>query len=207
MNKIPDTSFDGNSVESSRQNENLAESTESEASEANITLFSRDLNIKRSELRPLSLLAIYFFLIYCYFSLLTPFFPGVAKSKGMNQVQVGCIFAIYQFVQIIISHLFGKHVNRPLKLNNSNVHNFFILQLFSCLDWETGNQVSLCLWNVFVLNVWNPIWVSLSGCESIWRYLFDLLLIYTTFKFSCSSSGWLSILFCMFSVSRSDRYW
>lgn len=114
MNKIPDTSFDGNSVESSHHNNNLTESTESETSEANINLFSRDLNIKRSELRPLSLLAIYFFLIYCYFSLLTPFFPGVAKSKGMNQVQVGCIFAIYQFVQIIISHLFGKHVNRPL---------------------------------------------------------------------------------------------
>ena len=112
MNKIPDTSLDGNSVESS--NNHLAESTESGSSESNIILFNCDMKLKKSELKPLSLLAAYFFLIYCYFSLLTPFFPVVAKSKGMNQIQVGSIFAIYQFVQIVISHLFGKYVNRTV---------------------------------------------------------------------------------------------
>ncbi len=112
MNKLLDTSFDGSSYETEN---NDADTSADKPSQRNVKLFGKEYNIKRSELTALILLSLYFFLNYLYFSLFVPFFPGVAKSKGMNQTQVGSIFAVFQLVQLFFAPLFGKYVPSSAK--------------------------------------------------------------------------------------------
>ena len=45
--------------------------------ERNIKLCGKEFNITKPELIVVTLLSIYFFLNYSYFSLFTPFFPGI----------------------------------------------------------------------------------------------------------------------------------
>lgn len=78
--------------------------------EQNIMLFGRDLKMTRSQLTAVTMLSIYFFLTWSYFSLFTPFFPGEALKKGQNGSQIGIIFGILQLVLLILSPFFGKYV-------------------------------------------------------------------------------------------------
>jgi len=79
--------------------------------EQNIMIFGRDLKMTRSQLSAVSMLSIYFFLTWSYFSLFTPFFPGEALKKEQNRSQIGIIFGILQLVLLILSPFFGKYMN------------------------------------------------------------------------------------------------
>lgn len=81
-------------------------------SERNIIIFGRDLNMTFNELLAVSMLSVYFFLTWSYFSLFTPFFPEEAIRKKMNRSQIGIIFGILQLVLLIFSPLFGKYLNK-----------------------------------------------------------------------------------------------
>lgn len=107
MNKLIDTSFDGSSYE-----HDSSDDTNSNNSD-NVSFCGKQFNIKRKELTPLILLSSFFFFNYLYFSLFVPFFPGVARDKGMNQLQIGSIFAVFQLVQVFLAPFFGKHVSEP----------------------------------------------------------------------------------------------
>lgn len=77
----------------------------------NVIICGKDLKVKHNELTALVLLSSYFFLAYIYFSLFLPFFPGVAKSKGLNQVEIGSVFSVYQLIKLTVSPIFGKFID------------------------------------------------------------------------------------------------
>ncbi len=107
MSKLLDTSFDGSSYETENDDSDI--STEIPPNRS-ISLFGKEYDMRGPEITALVLLSLYSFLNYLYFSLLVPFYPGEAKSKGMSQTNVGTIFSIFQLVQLIFTPLFGKYV-------------------------------------------------------------------------------------------------
>ena len=94
-------------------NENATSSTSSPESggSKNIKLFGRDLNMTKGQFLAVSMLSIYFFLTWSYFSLFTPFFPAEALKKDQNRSKIGMIFGVLQLVLLILSPFFGKYVS------------------------------------------------------------------------------------------------
>ncbi len=80
--------------------------------EQNLVICGRNLNMTSSQLISASMLSIYFFLTWAYFSLFTPFFPGEALKKGQNRSQIGIIFGMLQLVLLVLSPFFGKYVSK-----------------------------------------------------------------------------------------------
>ena len=69
-----------NIIEASTENNSPDADIKVESSECvanSIKLFGKEFNITKPELIVVTLLSIYFFLNYSYFSLFTPFFPGI----------------------------------------------------------------------------------------------------------------------------------
>jgi len=80
--------------------------------EKNLVIFRRNLNMTLSQLTAVSILSIYFYLTWAYFSLITPFFPGEAMKKGMNSSKIGIVFGVYQLVLLLLQPVFGKYLNK-----------------------------------------------------------------------------------------------
>ncbi len=102
----------------------------------NITIFGKDLGIKNTEFYLLVYLTVNTFSCYMYYSLLSPFYPGIATEKGMSTIEIGIIFSVYSFMNLILSPFFGKHV-RAKKLM------FLQMVLKFCICFERLNHLVL----------------------------------------------------------------
>lgn len=72
------------------------------------------------------------------FSLLTPFYPNVAKSKGVPSSIIGLIIGSFSIAQIITSYIVGRTleaVGRRRYLMIGMVGCSFTVTCFGCLDW------------------------------------------------------------------------
>ncbi len=75
-----------------------------------IVIFGKNLGITKSQFHIVVYLSVYTFLTYAYYSLFSPFYPGIATEKGMSDTEIGIIFGVYPFVILILSPFFGKYV-------------------------------------------------------------------------------------------------
>ena len=75
-----------------------------------VVVFGKDLGITKSQLHIVVYLSTYTFLSYAYYSIFSPFYPGIATEKGMSETEIGVIFGVYSFMILILSPFFGKHV-------------------------------------------------------------------------------------------------
>ncbi len=76
----------------------------------NLFIFGRDMRMSASELRASIFLATFFFLNWTYFAIFPTVFPHEAQKKGMNESQIGMIFAVFQLVLFLLYPVFGKYV-------------------------------------------------------------------------------------------------
>jgi hypothetical protein len=94
--------------------DSLIDNVEEESSnlevDRNITICGKSLNLTRHQLITTALLATNLFLSSAYYSLFAPFFPAESIKKGITQTQVGIIFAVLEFLLLILSPVFGKYV-------------------------------------------------------------------------------------------------
>lgn len=51
------------------------------------------------------------FCILSSYSLIAPFFPQLAAEKGMNEVTIGFMYAMYQLVMFIMTPVYGLLVS------------------------------------------------------------------------------------------------
>ncbi len=100
-----------NAINNSQQNRSANNFETTFTVERNLVIFGRDLNMTWSQFTSASMLSVYFFLTWAYFSLFTPFFPGEALKKGQNRSQIGIIFGMLQLVLLLLSPIFGKYVS------------------------------------------------------------------------------------------------
>lgn len=56
------------------------------------------------------------------YSVLTPFYPNVAKKKGNDATQIGIVLSVSPFVGFVSSPFIGKMVSMPLSPRDHPLH-------------------------------------------------------------------------------------
>lgn len=80
------------------------------------------------------------------FSLLTPFYPNVAKAKGVPSSIIGLIIGSFSIAQIITSYIVGRtleYVGRRRYLMIGIIGCSVTVTCFGCLDWIPEEQTTL----------------------------------------------------------------
>uniref|UniRef100_A0A5S6R2C0 Ubiquitin-like protein NEDD8 n=1 Tax=Trichuris muris TaxID=70415 RepID=A0A5S6R2C0_TRIMR len=66
---------------------------------------------QKTKLLILFIMCLSYFLGATLFSCIAPFYPGVAKSRGATETEVGIIFGVMQLVIFILSPLYGRYMS------------------------------------------------------------------------------------------------
>lgn len=72
---------------------------------------SDDHRTKRRKIAQVSLLLLAQFCALSGYSMISPFFPTEAKSKGLTETEIGVIFALFSGVVFITSPIYGAFVS------------------------------------------------------------------------------------------------